>query len=851
MTMEIDFLRHYDFSPQMIQRLKAVYGENLLPLQELVIREGKLFEHSPLIICAPTSSGKTMLAELLFLYHVLHARKVVLLVPTRALANQRYLELQERYADLGYEIVLSTRDHPQDDRRIIEGRFHLAVVIYEKMRSLLTIDKSWLAYLGACVVDEVHYLFNPTRGADLEMLLTRLKLEPYIQLLGLSSVVQEEAVADWLQAKLIVEKKRPVNLRQGVLCRGIFSFEELNTGKRGVEEFPFTGEDDEGLAMLEAARHFARLGETTLLFWSRREQCYRAARQLLQEAEPDEHFDSTELDALEPSSLRDFLKEILPCRIAVHTSDLTAGERMLVEKYFRDGNVDIINATSTLAEGLNFPVVNVLTTQRIYTTRLHEPEGYAAPVPGLIQYDQLRNMTGRAGRLGLKKFGRGMIVTCSPGDVQGLLNQYRAPQNQKISPVLAAIPFSQVVLKVIGYLRGTDEEFCRQFLQKTLTGSLQHWHDSIDRLFPQALQELQQEELISLDQDRLYLTRIGELVYRSGLSCRSARQLSDFVCTTLQPDTHLLDILLFLNLLDEMNEVYVFISQTQIQELLWNRALLDRVEEQHIPLSPQAQAILQDTVALRLEHHRAFKRTLLLHDWITKKELLTIEQQYGLLSGAIQRLVDDAVWLMGCLIDTAAAHALDQEPLNQLKYMQTQLMYGLPEDALAWVPVLLDAVLTRRQVLTLVDAGLLDPKSIQQQDTEYLNQFLPPETVRRLLPYLSDAEAFDSAAVAENEPYQIRFSSRPDQIEINGKSIPLTRQQHDLLKCLADSIGNYVSYDTILHRVWHDHGDRKLLNRQKQAILKKARKELGTEYEKDLISVVNGSGFVLNGKVIF
>src|SRR5690606_5583174 len=97
----------------------------------------------------------------------------------------------------------------------------------------------------------------------------------------------------------------------------------------------------------------------------------------------------------------------------------------------------------------------------------------------------------------------------------------------------------------------------------------------------------------------------------------------------------------------------------------------------------------------------------------------------------------------------------------------------------------------------------------------------------------------------------IRFSSRPDQIEINGKSIPLTRQQHDLLKCLADSIGNYVSYDTILHRVWHDHGDRKLLNRQKQAILKKARKELGTEYEKDLISVVNGSGFVLNGKVIF
>ena len=123
--------------------------------------------------------------------------------------------------------------------------------------------------------------------------------------------------------------------------------------------------------MLEAARHFARLGETTPAVLEPARTVLSCRRQLLQEAEPDEHFDSTELDALEPSSLRDFLKEILPCRIAVHTSDLTAGERMLVEKYFRDGNVDIINATSTLAEGLNFPVVNVLTTQRIYTTRLH------------------------------------------------------------------------------------------------------------------------------------------------------------------------------------------------------------------------------------------------------------------------------------------------------------------------------------------------------------------------------------------------------------------------------------------------------------------------------------------------
>jgi len=42
--MEIDFLRHFGFLPNHLAALREAYGEHLLPLQEKVIGEGKLFE---------------------------------------------------------------------------------------------------------------------------------------------------------------------------------------------------------------------------------------------------------------------------------------------------------------------------------------------------------------------------------------------------------------------------------------------------------------------------------------------------------------------------------------------------------------------------------------------------------------------------------------------------------------------------------------------------------------------------------------------------------------------------------------------------------------------------------------
>jgi DNA-binding winged helix-turn-helix (wHTH) protein len=432
------------------------------------------------------------------------------------------------------------------------------------------------------------------------------------------------------------------------------------------------------------------------------------------------------------------------------------------------------------------------------------------------------------------------------------LQQYHAPPTPKSTPVLASLPFSQTVLRAVRSLRGVDRSQCLNFLQNTLTGCRNTWNFPLEPQLDQALNALRQDELISEEQGRFYTTSLGDLVYKSGLSLHSARQLNQYVQQHLHPNLHLLDLLLYLNFLDEMQEIYIFVPRSQIQEHVWSRAILHRIEELHATVSAWTDELLASPVLMRREHHRAFKRTLLLLDWSLGTDVRVLEERYGVYSGAIHRLRDELAWLLGCLIDAASAHALEPEHLRQLKGCQTQVLYGLPLELLAWVPGLQKKKLSRRDVLTLGREGFSSPLEIHDGDRRYLQHFLTDACVESLFAFLATlsdrpSPPDDSSPTA---PFSVVFTNRPDRVEINGKAISLTPQQFGLLKCLADSCGTCVSYETLLREVWTDtYGDKKLLNRQKQAILKKVERSLGV-HPLPLIDVVEGQGLILHGRVI-
>ena len=92
------------------------------------------------------------------------------------------------------------------------------------------------------------------------MLLTKILLSPYKpQLLGLSAVLGDgEDLARWLRAELLVETSRPVELRKGVLSRGVFSYLEHNSGAEGEEKWPLPEPDEEDLSALLRSEIFRR-----------------------------------------------------------------------------------------------------------------------------------------------------------------------------------------------------------------------------------------------------------------------------------------------------------------------------------------------------------------------------------------------------------------------------------------------------------------------------------------------------------------------------------------------------------------------------------------------------------------
>ena len=844
--MEIDFLRHFGFTPEIIRVLQKAYGKELLPLQERAIHQGQLFNGQSLLVCAPTSSGKTFLAEILFLHHAFHNRTVILMVPTKALANQRYDQWKERYGPLGYNICLSTRDHPFHDKAIAEGRFHLAIVIYEKVKSMLALrNHSFISSLGACIADEIHYLYDPVRGPGLEILLTRLREEKKLQILGLSAIVSDPQVASWLQAMPLTEENRPVELRQGILCRNRFHFLEYNSGKKDVETFPLEETNDEGQAMLQTARFFAAKGEASLLFWSRRDLCYSAARKLADGYEPDRSIKIPNFDQLEPTSLRDFLAYLIPRRIAVHTSDLSPAERRLVESAIERGEILLVCATGTLAEGINFPVVNVITAKHTYSTRPEDITTGKPPTPQPISPDRLLNMIGRAGRLGLCHFGRGIIVTNSPGDVDGLFKTYLHKKTFTEKPLLSLLSPERIILETMCGLPSFTADQCIAFLKKTLSGRTHCFGGDIENQIESSIQNLVKKEYLTDESGKFYFTPLGDLMMKNGLSAASAERLISFIRDYLSASTHPLELIILLSLLDEISDFYVYIPKRDIQTHVWSRALMNLAKENPVSSDSFIFSLLQNPQSLRASQHAAFKKSFLMFEWIKGGTIPFLEQRYGIYSGAIFRLTEDFAWLLGCLHDAAAAYAYDSNILNTIQKIREQMLLGLPENSLDWSALLRNEILSRSAVLRLIELGFLSPSQIHKDDIDVLKTILTEKTIQNL---------FECRKIGYTEklavPYIIELSkSRPDQIIVNTHKIQLTKLQAAIIHCLAKKPGECVDYDTLMAEVWPESiGDRKQISRQKTDLLKKISKTAGKN-PAPIIETVPGIGLFLQAEV--
>ena len=181
--------------------------------QQTILNSGLLTIGFNCILQLPTGSGKTWLAEQAIENVLLRNQRAIYLTPLRALASELGERWHQRFA--GRAVGIFTGDYKA--QAMSYQRSQLLIMTPEKLDACTRSWRShwhWLPDVDLIVVDELHLLGDPHRGARLEGTLLRLiRLNPFVRILGLSATLgNRQELADWLNGVEYGSNRRPIPL---------------------------------------------------------------------------------------------------------------------------------------------------------------------------------------------------------------------------------------------------------------------------------------------------------------------------------------------------------------------------------------------------------------------------------------------------------------------------------------------------------------------------------------------------------------------------------------------------------------------------------------------------------------
>jgi ATP-dependent RNA helicase HelY len=417
------------------------------------------------LVAAPTGAGKTVVGE--FAIHLARSKsqKVFYTTPIKALSNQKYLELCERYG--ASEVGLLTGDTNQN------GDAPIVVMTTEVLRNMIYAGSNSLITLGYVVMDEVHYLADKFRGAVWEEVILHLPRD--VRIVSLSATVSNaEEFGAWLdevrgETAIIVSEHRPVPLNQHVLFgdellelfdpSGRAVNPELaqrhanklrspvarpTRGRRG-HEGPQRARLQNLIPQLTKPEVVELLEEADLLpaifFIFSRAGCEAAVRaclhrsirlttteerQEIRRVVEEKTYNIADED-LATLGYHEWLSA-LERGVAAHHAGMLPAFKEVVEELFLRKLVKAVFATETLSLGINMPARTVV------LERLDKFNGESRVqiTPG--EYTQY---TGRAGRRGIDTEGHSVIqwsAQLDPGSVAGLASRRTYPLISSFRP---------------------------------------------------------------------------------------------------------------------------------------------------------------------------------------------------------------------------------------------------------------------------------------------------------------------------------------------------------------------------------------------------------------------------------
>ena len=536
-TTDLSSLGALGFPDQLI----AAWGQvipSLNALQVEAVNDYGLLDGEHLVVSAPTSSGKTMVGELAALHHVLRHKRALLLLPLKALVADKLRHFEAVYGPFGIRTIEATGE-TDDITPLIRGRYDIALLTYEKFSALALTYPHVLAQVGVIVVDEAQMIADASRGANLEFILTLIRmkrragLEP--QIVALSAVIGDTSgLESWLGGRLVRRNERPVPLAEGLLrADGSYRYLDPATGKERVDHNVVQrqyGKNSSQDWIIPLVRRLVADDQQVIVFRETKSEARSVANYLAAALGLEPAADAVErLPTADASQAQADLLAALRRGVAFHNADLQPVERRIVEEEFRrpGSGLRVIAATTTLAMGINTPASTVIIAGLMHPG--DEPYSVA----------EYKNLVGRAGRLGYAEKGTSYLLALDARTEHDYWLRYvtGVPENLNSKFLSQGTdPRSLIVRVLVGAARSTAEGITSEeivgFLESSF-GAFQAaraqngWRWSHHDLMA-ALADLERHQLVRRNADDHYiLTPLGRLAGESATEVHSIIQLVD------------------------------------------------------------------------------------------------------------------------------------------------------------------------------------------------------------------------------------------------------------------------------------------------------------------------------------
>jgi len=410
----------------------------LLPPQRAALQEQGLLDQAAtaIVIDMPTSGGKTLLAQ----FRILQALNtfdrdngwVAYVAPTRALTAQITRRLRRDFAPINVRVEQLTGAVEIDtfENDLLESTdastsFNVLVATPEKLQLVIR-NKKVPRPLALVVMDEAHNIENESRGLRIELLLASIKREcPTAKFLLLMPYVEStETLARWLASDIHAGRsisfgttvwkpnERIVGIYHAIEDSSVKAgwrlvYQTLTTTPNtitlygthsvgGVKPLPLPKSkvlSNQSIQTAAIASVLSGRGTSIAVAKTIRDT-WSMARHLNDAFNP--------LIPIPPKIVlvQNYLKtevspnfeliDMLSRGIGVHHAGLSDEIRALIEWLAEEGELKVLCATTTIAQGINFPVSSVFLSSRFV---YNEPRSVEMPPRDFW------NLAGRAGRM--------------------------------------------------------------------------------------------------------------------------------------------------------------------------------------------------------------------------------------------------------------------------------------------------------------------------------------------------------------------------------------------------------------------------------------------------------------------